>query len=192
MEEFWLKAGGVMKYMTDVDMIDLCEQERIIFVYNHLSFDEFNVDCTRFGENYYDIWSSRQKTVEYYKNQYAFCQLMIKQLKEELGVLEKERLETIMPPTPDPTTITRNPELLKVMKNEQPVLQSYKDPNVEPLKVFSYAGAEYKYNGEGSEWSLPVIGGKSYGYAGDTETKFTPQTSYEKYNAVAQDFKPVD
>ena len=206
MEEFWLKAGGVLQYMTDPDMLELCEAKREEFVlwrvrintYNkigsiaidyHFPVDEFKADeqkkaSVTIDHIYYGIgsithiWSvTKNFSVDHYYQQYAFYQ---ERIDDELKRHEQYVAANPSLQPPAPFNFSGSP-----IDIEGRALQVYKDPNAKPTQGFSFAGYYFRYGAGEESWHLPFIGRSKYDY-GSGKT-----TIYEQdYNR--QGIKPLD
>jgi len=192
MEEFWLKAGGILKYMTDPDMLELCEVLRELFVVRKVNlktyfyfptipwlsahdFDEYYYGCISFANSL--LLSHGKETVKDYYNLYNWYQEEIEKLQGMLGELIASSSH-LQPPAP--VDFSGSP-----VEIEGAALAEYKDPYSQPSQGFTFGGYYYRYNPDGYSWSLPFDDRGKYEYAGDKTT------IYER-DIVREEMKPLD
>jgi hypothetical protein len=183
-EEFWLSAGGIMKYMTDVDMIDLCEQYRNMFVYNYLGIYVGGVSNA-------NDWSERENVViapRFWGSDEISVPYILKtreelmdgidaasRLLDEINELERNK----------PGLVNFNGSPISIEANAIPL---YKDPNAEPSYSYTFAGYGVSHSDNETTWNLPFIGKSSYEYTTGNKTVYKETDSY---NPVTADFKPA-
>ncbi|MCL1876336.1 MAG: hypothetical protein FWF87_08785 [Synergistaceae bacterium] len=200
MEEFWLKAGGILKYMTDPDVLEYGEASREKLVVDNVSvwthiyyvrtlggYDKFTEEYVynnNYGSSYAPdpyVWHIRgldKWTVDkYYKDNDRY-QEAIEELQAKLSELVAKSPHLSPPP---PHKFDGSP-----VEVENNALQQFKDPNAEPEYEFSFAGYYYHFSSDGDSWELPILGRGSYDNANDSKT------IYEKIEEPDNsDFKPL-
>jgi len=215
MEEFWLKAGGILKYMTDPDMLEMCEQRREKFVldrvnvWTYLPSANGNKKCEEFmektilksDESYFALgsgvgaldylsWIFYKSAVDNYYHQVERCQNSMKELQAELANLVSESPHLKQPEPP------LRPKLGEFegspVEVEGNALQVYKDQHSEPEYVFYCGGFSAVFSGGESVWSTPEILGKKYSFNPNTGNTTTINSGDIITPADrASDFKPL-
>jgi tetratricopeptide (TPR) repeat protein len=184
-EEFWLSAGGIMKYMTDVNMIDLCEQYRNIFVYDHLGIGVGYVSNAGFSFDY-----EYQPLPEFALGSDEMSVKYIIETRTEL----MENIDTLsryfdktneLKQNKMPETVNFDGSPIDIEANAIPL---YKDPNAEPSYSYTFAGYGVSHSDNETTWNLPFIGKSSYEYTTGNKTVYKEMDSF---NPVTSDFKPA-
>ncbi|MDR0491153.1 MAG: hypothetical protein LBH28_07930, partial [Oscillospiraceae bacterium] len=198
MEEFWLKAGGVLKYMTNPDMLELCETLREMFVLEHVnvftySFETGDLMQLQFeaaespnsakNKDYYygcidNSWGMGKHIVEHYYYLYNFYQEEIDTLQGQLDELIAQS-HYLQPPKP--VNFSGSP-----VEIEGAALPVYKDPNSEPTQGFTVGGYYYRYNSDGYSWNLPFDDRGKYEYAGERTTIYERDFAREEMKPLNQ------
>ena len=196
MEEFWLKAGGILKYITDPEMLWLCEMLRERFVvrsvsimtYRHHSekpllsagdFDDYYNGCIGgIGWHVYGKY-----TVQLYYNSYNMYQEKIDELEQQLSEFYSSH-PRLQPPTPVP--FGGSP-----VEIEGGAIQEYKDPYAQPMQGFTVGGYYFRYNSDGYSWSLPFDDRGKHEYAGDRTTIYERDRRLDDFEPVERKEKPL-
>ena len=192
-EEFWLKAGGIMKYITDPDVMELCENEREYFLriysdieyfrdieggYNPVGFIEDEKYNFALGYEYWQ-WGTGKYTVEFYYESYNKWEDEIEELEAELyALLEQNRQKEPNYMTP-PEGLEFKGSPIDIEKN---ALRQFE--NNGEMRGISVGDYYYRFSSTESEWKLPWSEGK---YDKESGQKIT--YDYEQGYDIRQDFQ---
>ena len=216
MEEFWLKAGGILKYMTDHDVLDYGEASREKLVVEKVSVWTYIYSGSQPGNpgNKYDKLIQENvynyNTRDYYQCSWAdygcfvgpdFKVFHIRGLdkwtveryytdanryREKLEQLQAE-LNEFVAKSPH---LSPPPPPRKFdgspVDVENNALQQFKGPNAEPEYEYSFAGYYYRFSSDSDSWNLPIFG------RGSSDSVSGNITKYEKIDDPdTSDFKPL-
>jgi hypothetical protein len=184
LEEFWLKAGGLIKYMTEDDLLELCEAQREKFVLRRADVNmAFSVNLTtsflvledRRHGGLSGLWDLGPMSVKAYYEDREKILDELESLRQKLGELTK-RPDIQKPPRPIDFDYERDDPV----NIEGTALQNFEKPNHLNTIGFSAFGSYVYFNDAEASWKLPFIGRGKADFINETVTKYEDMRKRER------------